>query len=99
MGMGVRYATLLVRAAFLGFIKVYRAFISPLVPAHCRFAPTCSAYMEQAVQEWGVIRGLCLGSRRLLRCHPWGGAGYDPVPVAVEARVLPQKGSGGGKRE
>lgn len=65
---------------FLTLIRVYRRWISPLTPASCRFRPTCSAYAEQAVQEHGALRGGWLAFRRLLRCHPFGGSGYDPVP-------------------
>ncbi|QKT03623.1 membrane protein insertion efficiency factor YidD [Ectothiorhodospiraceae bacterium 2226] len=58
----------------------YRYAISPFLPQTCRFHPTCSCYAEQALREHGALRGLWLTVRRLGRCHPWGGAGYDPVP-------------------
>ncbi len=61
-------------------ILFYRNFISPLTPPTCRFTPTCSQYAMEALQKHGPIRGLYLSIRRLLRCHPWGGSGYDPVP-------------------
>ncbi|MDO5385733.1 MAG: membrane protein insertion efficiency factor YidD [Pseudomonadota bacterium] len=61
-------------------IKFYQRFISPLFPGVCRYRPTCSQYMIEAVQTHGLIKGLCLGAKRILRCHPWGGSGYDPVP-------------------
>lgn len=61
-------------------IKFYQKFISPLCPGCCRFRPTCSEYMLTAIEEHGVIRGIWLGTKRILRCHPWGGSGYDPVP-------------------
>lgn len=68
-----------------GLIRIYQIGISPTLRAmsgtHCRFEPTCSSYMYQAIDGHGVLRGLWLGTRRLCRCHPWGGgAGYDPVP-------------------
>ncbi|GAB2177017.1 membrane protein insertion efficiency factor YidD [Dongia sp. agr-C8] len=61
-------------------VRAYQWFISPLLPPSCRFAPTCSAYAIEALQRHGLIRGAYLTTRRLLRCHPWGGSGYDPVP-------------------
>jgi len=58
----------------------YRGAISPMLPQSCRFIPTCSAYAIEALQVHGPLRGSWLTLRRLLRCHPWGGSGYDPVP-------------------
>jgi len=66
--------------ALLGLIRFYQRAVSPLTPAACRFTPTCSAYAEEAIGEHGTARGSWLALRRLLRCHPFGGAGYDPVP-------------------
>ncbi len=65
---------------FLSLIRFYRRWVSPLTPPSCRFTPTCSAYAEEAVGEHGAARGGWLALRRLLRCHPFGGSGYDPVP-------------------
>ncbi len=61
-------------------IRFYQTCISPLTPPSCRFQPTCSEYARQAIIKHGPIKGLWLAIRRLLRCHPWGGSGYDPVP-------------------
>ncbi len=61
-------------------VRFYQLAISPLLGQTCRYQPTCSHYMVQAVEEWGVIRGVWLGLKRIFRCHPWGGHGYDPVP-------------------
>jgi len=61
-------------------ILFYRRFISPFTPPSCRFTPTCSQYAIEALRKHGPVRGLYLAARRLLRCHPWGGSGYDPVP-------------------
>lgn len=61
-------------------IRFYQRFISPLTPPSCRYTPTCSQYFIEAVQQHGIIKGMYLGISRILRCHPWGGYGYDPVP-------------------
>ncbi|MBQ2856365.1 MAG: membrane protein insertion efficiency factor YidD [Bacteroidaceae bacterium] len=61
-------------------IRFYREYISPLKPPSCRFTPTCSQYAIEAIQRHGPFKGLYLSIRRILRCHPWGGHGYDPVP-------------------
>lgn len=61
-------------------IRFYRRGISPLLPPSCRYTPSCSAYAEEAVRVHGAARGGWLALRRLGRCHPWGGSGYDPVP-------------------
>lgn len=61
-------------------VRLYQIFISPLLGKNCRYDPTCSHYMIQAVEEWGVFKGLWLGLKRIGRCHPWGGMGHDPVP-------------------
>jgi putative membrane protein insertion efficiency factor len=61
-------------------IRFYQMAISPLMPPSCRFTPTCSEYARQAIIKHGPVKGLYLAVRRILRCHPWGGSGYDPVP-------------------
>ncbi len=61
-------------------VKTYQILISPLKPASCRFTPTCSSYAIEALKKHGPIKGLFLAIKRILRCHPWGGSGYDPVP-------------------
>ena len=65
---------------FLGLIKVYRYLISPLLGANCRYEPSCSAYAIEAFERYGALRGGLLTVKRMGRCHPWGGHGYDPVP-------------------
>ena len=65
---------------FVVLIRFYQVCISPYKPPTCRFTPTCSEYALQAFRKWGPFKGLYLTVRRLLRCHPWGGSGYDPVP-------------------
>lgn len=61
-------------------IKIYQILISPLLGPSCRFTPTCSQYTIEAIQKYGPFKGGWLGFRRILRCHPWGGCGHDPVP-------------------
>ncbi len=61
-------------------VKFYQYCISPLKPPCCRFTPTCSQYALQALRKHGPLKGGWLTLRRILRCHPWGGSGYDPVP-------------------
>ena len=62
------------------FVRIYQKFISPLTPPSCRFTPTCSQYALEALRKYGPFKGSWLALKRLLRCHPWGGSGYDPVP-------------------
>ncbi|MCQ2128827.1 MAG: membrane protein insertion efficiency factor YidD [Bacteroidaceae bacterium] len=61
-------------------IYFYRKCISPFTPPSCRFTPTCSQYAVEALKKHGPVKGLCLAIWRILRCNPWGGSGYDPVP-------------------
>ncbi len=64
----------------LGLVWVYQKGISPLIGTNCRFEPSCSAYAREALGKFGGFRGGWLALRRISRCHPWGGSGYDPVP-------------------
>lgn len=64
----------------VGLVRFYQILISPLLGSNCRFTPTCSNYMLEALEVHGLIKGLYLGVKRIFRCHPWGGSGYDPVP-------------------
>lgn len=61
-------------------IRFYQRYISPMLPPACRFTPTCSQYAVEALQKYGPLKGSYLAVKRILRCHPWGGSGYDPVP-------------------
>lgn len=61
-------------------VRAYQWLISPILPVACRYLPTCSAYALEAIEKHGLLRGGWLGAKRLCRCHPWGGHGYDPVP-------------------
>ena len=65
---------------FIFLIKLYQWIISPLLGSKCRYTPTCSHYGIEALRKYGPIKGLWLTAKRISRCHPWGGHGYDPVP-------------------
>ncbi|HXA20171.1 MAG TPA: membrane protein insertion efficiency factor YidD [Thermoanaerobaculia bacterium] len=68
------------RSIALAPLRFYKRFLSPLLPPMCRFDPTCSIYMMQAIEKHGTLRGIWLGVRRLARCHPFNPGGWDPVP-------------------
>ena len=70
----------MLRSFLLALIRFYRKGVSPWLPPTCRYTPSCSAYGLEALTRCGALRGGWLTVRRLLRCHPWGGSGYDPVP-------------------
>ncbi|MBD5269374.1 MAG: membrane protein insertion efficiency factor YidD [Muribaculaceae bacterium] len=61
-------------------IRFYQLAISPHLPAACRYTPTCSQYAIEALRKYGAAKGSLLAAKRICRCHPWGGSGYDPVP-------------------
>ena len=61
-------------------VSFYQKFISPYKPSCCRFTPTCSQYALEALRKYGPLKGSWLAFKRIIRCHPWGGSGYDPVP-------------------
>jgi putative membrane protein insertion efficiency factor len=83
-----------VKFLLIGFLKAYRALISPLYGQVCRYHPSCSAYALEAVTEHGALRGVWLAVRRLTRCHPWAAGGYDPVPPrAMSAGPTPTQGA------
>ncbi len=63
----------------LTFLQLYKTLVSPFLPPACRFEPTCSAYMKEAVEKYGALTGVWMGIKRLLRCHPFCEGGYDPV--------------------
>tara|TARA_B100001113_G_C20515847_1_gene365136 strand:+ start:241 stop:471 length:231 start_codon:yes stop_codon:yes gene_type:complete len=67
-------------APFLLFIFLYQKLISPFLGPTCRFRPTCSAYSVESIKKYGIFKGLWLSVNRIIKCHPWGSSGYDPVP-------------------
>ncbi|WP_048570663.1 membrane protein insertion efficiency factor YidD [Clostridium cylindrosporum] len=71
---------MLLRKLFIGLIRTYQKYISPLKPPSCRFYPTCSSYGIEAIEKYGAIRGAFMTIKRILRCHPFNKGGYDPVP-------------------
>ena len=79
--------------ALLLMIRGYQLAISPYLPPACRYTPTCSAYAAEAVRLHGAARGSRLALRRLMRCHPWGGSGYHPVPEPTEDHDGETRGS------
>ena len=93
MSGGLRHGTRLVgavpRALALGTLWTYRTFLSPLIVTlfgnACRFEPSCSVYAAEAIREHGALKGAAMAAKRLARCHPMGGHGYDPVPKRASA--------------
>jgi hypothetical protein len=70
----------IINSIFIFPVKIYQWIISPIFPASCRYTPTCSNYMIEAIKEWGPLKGGWMGIKRISSCHPWGGSGDDPVP-------------------
>ena len=68
-----------VRKLLIGLIQIYRRFLSPMLPPTCRYEPSCSLYTVQAIEKYGVLKGLFMGILRVLRCHPFARGGFDPV--------------------
>lgn len=76
----------IVKVVALAMIRAYQITLSPVLPPACRFQPTCSHYTYEAISKHGVLYGMYLGARRILRCHPFCSGGYDPVPEEGLAR-------------
>lgn len=78
----------MIRKFFLLIIKFYQKIISPILGNNCRFYPTCSSYVYEAIKRHGVLKGLFLGLQRILKCHPLHPGGYDAVPENYEVKLL-----------
>ncbi|MCA0387473.1 MAG: membrane protein insertion efficiency factor YidD [Bacteroidetes bacterium] len=76
----LKFLVNIISSVLIALVKIYQLLISPLFPPSCRFTPTCSNYMIEALKKHGPFKGLYLGIWRILRCNPWGGSGFDPVP-------------------
>ena len=70
----------MLRFCVLKFIRLYQILLSPILGTKCRFTPSCSVYATEAIEKYGLRRGGWHAIKRIMRCHPWGGSGYDPVP-------------------
>lgn len=68
-------------------IKIYQWFISPILQTNCRYLPSCSEYSIEALKEHGLMKGLYFSIKRILHCHPYGGAGYDPIPKKIKKEI------------
>jgi uncharacterized protein len=77
----------IISLALTAAIRAYQLLVSPLLPPSCRFLPSCSEYAAEAIESYGALWGTALALRRLARCHPWGGSGYDPVPKPAFDRL------------
>ena len=75
----VKFIHICIQKFLIYLVMLYKKCLSPFLPGSCRFQPTCSEYMIDALKKYGVFKGLYLGIKRILRCHPWGGSGFDPV--------------------
>tara|TARA_S200000501_G_scaffold286008_1_gene270362 strand:+ start:428 stop:640 length:213 start_codon:yes stop_codon:yes gene_type:complete len=69
----------MIKFFFILPIKIYQSVLSPFFGKSCRFEPTCSSYSIEAINQYGVVKGIILSIKRILKCHPWGSSGYDPV--------------------
>lgn len=78
----------------IGLVRAYQLVLSPLLGPRCRFQPTCSSYAVEAISVHGALKGGWLAAKRIVKCHPWGGFGYDPVPKGTN-KAAHQHGDGG----
>ena len=69
----------MIKRFFIGVVKGYQYLISPLLGQNCRYTPTCSQYSIQAIEKYGIFKGIWLSTKRISKCHPWGGSGHDPL--------------------
>ncbi|WP_231945205.1 membrane protein insertion efficiency factor YidD [Agrococcus jejuensis] len=83
---------LIPRNVCIAILVAYRAIVSPLYGDVCRYYPSCSSYTLQAIQQHGAVRGIWMGARRIVRCHPWAAGGVDDIPVPRRAMTLTRFG-------
>ena len=83
LGHMTAIVALLLRAT----IRAYQLLLAPVLPPACRYLPSCSQYADEAIATHGPLRGSLLAARRICRCHPWGGSGYDPVPAPLAGKT------------
>ena len=76
------------KVLLLKLLRIYSHYLSPMLPAHCRFHPSCSCYMHEAIDVHGFWHGAYLGTRRILKCHPWHEGGLDPVPPRQDSNHI-----------
>ena len=76
----------IITVPLLILIRAYQLIISPILVSNCRFTPTCSEYAMESLKSHGLIKGLFLTIKRIGKCHPWGGHGYDPTPTKIEKK-------------
>ena len=69
----------MIKRFFIGLVKGYQYLISPLLGQNCRYTPTCSQYSIQAIEKYGIFKGIWLSTKRISKCHPWGGSDHDPL--------------------
>jgi putative membrane protein insertion efficiency factor len=86
----MQFAANITKRITLPLLQAYKSAISSLLPHACRYVPTCSEYAMEAVERYGTLRGMWMAIGRLLRCHPFGGSGYDPVVQSSMPRSMPQ---------
>ena len=85
--MIVRYINNFLTLFLIFIIKVYQIFLSPILKTNCRYLPTCSEYSITAFKEYGLVKGFYYSSKRILKCHPFGDHGYDPVPQKINKEI------------
>jgi putative membrane protein insertion efficiency factor len=77
----------MLKKIFVFPIRIYQTMLSPLLGQSCRHVPSCSEYTAQAIKEWGPIKGIWLGIKRISKCHPWGTHGHDPIPMKPKQQL------------
>lgn len=77
----------MIKKLFLFLLKTYKKIISPFLGNHCRFYPSCATYTHEAIDKYGIIKGLILGIVRIFKCHPFHPGGYDPIPDSFEVQL------------